>query len=168
LVSAEPSPAARFIPLCIRGIPGREGNAERRRVGNAFVRRRRDRATLRLFERRDDEIVAGALDDRGRHIDDGREASGRIACAVSQRTCSVETGRDDRERRTEAERLRDGIAVHPSAVGERLEDRVCGGLGELEFARDVGEPHLRVFGPAEQLDDVENAFGRCRAHSAQP
>jgi hypothetical protein len=37
---------------------------------------------------------------------------------------------------------------------------MCGGLRDIEFAHDVGEPQPRIPGPREQLDNVEHSGGR--------
>ena len=87
---------------------------------------------------------------------------------MGQRAAGVEAGRDERQCGAERECLGRRVASHPAAIGERLEDRVRGALGQIQFAHDVGESNLAPTRPAEQLDDVENSFGRRRTGSAHP
>ena len=129
--------------LLIRGIPGGERDTEWRRIRDALVGRN------------------GVMDPSGCSkavITRSSPARSRTDAAISVASASrrtavrasrgagdrVEAGRDERQCGAESECLCHRVASHPTAIGECLEDRVRGGLGQVEFAHHVGEPQSCV------------------------
>ncbi len=87
---------------------------------------------------------------------------------MGQRAADVEAGSDERQCGAERECLGHRVAGNPAAIGKRLEDRVRGALGQVQFAHDVRESNLAPTRATEQLDNVENSFGWRRTGSSHP
>ncbi len=146
--------------LFLLGIPGGQCDAERRGVRNAITRYTRWLRGRFTFERCDHQRITESLDHRAGVADLAGQSQCRGTRRMRERPSGVRASGHHGERGPKSKGLRDGIAAGSSAVTQRLQDRVCRRLSEIQLAHHVGESQPRISGPCQELDNVEHPGGR--------